>query len=343
MNGNQVDAVVLWVDGGDPVWIAEKNKHLGKTESTIDASAVRYRDWGILKYWFRAIEKNMSWINRVFFVTNGQFPEWLNLKCSKLRFVRHSDYMPEEYLPTFSANPIELNLHRIDDLSEHFVFFNDDMFVMNAVEESDFFQNGLPKYPASLHSIVPLSGKSEEIMSHIYVNDMTLINKNFNIKELRKNGKIWFNPVKVGLRNALISAFLANHNGYVGFYNHHLPVPFRKSTLQEVWRKEGKVLHETSMNKFRSATDVNQYLFRYWELARQSFVPIQERKLGRYFVIHNDIEELKNILEDYKGKMICLNDSDIDDACDDETFNSIRSELVNDFQSKFPEKSIFEL
>ena len=55
-----IDFVVLWVDGGDPAWLAEKNRYLeqetGK-KMQVDASAARYRDWEILHYWFRAVEK----------------------------------------------------------------------------------------------------------------------------------------------------------------------------------------------------------------------------------------------------------------------------------------------
>src|SRR5699024_11364528 len=48
------------------------------------------------------------------------------------------------YLPTFSTRPIEFNFHRIEGLTEHFVYFNDDMFITKRVEKDDFFKNGLP-------------------------------------------------------------------------------------------------------------------------------------------------------------------------------------------------------
>ena len=47
--------------------------------------------------------------------------------------------MPEEYLPTFNSAAIELNLHRIEGLSENFVFFNDDMYLIQDVKPDDFF------------------------------------------------------------------------------------------------------------------------------------------------------------------------------------------------------------
>ena len=52
-----IDFVVTWVDGEDPAWCAQKAEWLAKvdTEATTDwlAGDKRYRDWGLLRYWFR--------------------------------------------------------------------------------------------------------------------------------------------------------------------------------------------------------------------------------------------------------------------------------------------------
>ena len=53
-------------------------------------------------------------------------------------------YNTEKYLPTFNANTIELNLHRIEGLAEQFVYFNDDMFITDHVKPEDFFRDGHP-------------------------------------------------------------------------------------------------------------------------------------------------------------------------------------------------------
>ncbi|MBR6908270.1 hypothetical protein IKN40_07520 [bacterium] len=86
------------------------------------------------------MEKFTPWVNNVFFVTCGHYPSWLNLNHPKLKFIKHEDYIPKEYLPTFCSHTIELNFHRIKELSEHFVYFNDDTFIINHMRESDFFE-----------------------------------------------------------------------------------------------------------------------------------------------------------------------------------------------------------
>mgnify|MGYP000949357810 FL=1 len=128
----KIDFVVSWVDGNDPEWIAEKNKFSPGINKTFNTN-IRYRDYGLFKYWFRSIEKYAPWVNKIYVVTSGQKPEWLNIHADKIVFVKHSDFIPEEYLPTFNSNAIELNLHRIKGLSENFVLFYDDMYLINDV------------------------------------------------------------------------------------------------------------------------------------------------------------------------------------------------------------------
>ena len=101
----KIDFVIPWVDGNDPAWQEERRKY--KPDTGADASAARYRDMGILKYWFRAVEAYAPWVNRIHFITWGHLPEWMNTDHPKLHIVNHKDYIPAEYLPTFNANPIE--------------------------------------------------------------------------------------------------------------------------------------------------------------------------------------------------------------------------------------------
>ena len=122
-----IDVVVPWVDGSDSKWIREKNKY---SPDRIDDSnsANRFRDWGLMKYWFRGIEKYIPWFHKLYFVTWGHIPDFLNIDYPRLQIVRHEEYIPHEWLPTFSSHTIELNVHRISGLAEHFIYFNDDTY-----------------------------------------------------------------------------------------------------------------------------------------------------------------------------------------------------------------------
>lgn len=135
-----IDCVILWVDGSDPEWIAQKNKYAGIKIENVDNKEDRYRDWDTLKYLFRGIEKYASWFRKVFLVTCGQIPEWIDTSYPKLEIVFHEEFIPEQYLPTFNSHTIELNLHRIKELSNEFVYFNDDMFILRKTRPTDFFK-----------------------------------------------------------------------------------------------------------------------------------------------------------------------------------------------------------
>ena len=165
----KIDFVILWVDSNDPIWQNEFRSYLRQSQSTDDIRNIRYRNWENLRYWFRGVEKFAPWVNKVHFITCGQIPDWLNIKAPKLHFVKHSDYIPEEYLPTFSTNSIQLNLHRIEGLSEHFVLFDDDVFLIDKVKPERFFRNGLPCDKAALNALSP-----EPFMHLVYNNNTSL-------------------------------------------------------------------------------------------------------------------------------------------------------------------------
>ena len=61
-----VDIVIPWVDGNDEKWQKEKSKY---DSSKGDDREIRYRDWDLLQYWFRGVEKFAPWIRKVHFIT----------------------------------------------------------------------------------------------------------------------------------------------------------------------------------------------------------------------------------------------------------------------------------
>ena len=154
-----IDFVITWVDGSDPKWLTDRAKYVLEDER-IDES--RYRDWGFLRYWFRAVEANAPWVRKIHFVTYGHIPEWLDVSNSKLHIVKHEDFIDKKYLPTFNSCAIEMNLHKIPGLAEQFVYFNDDMFLNKPVKPEFFFKDGLPKDSFVLKmSATKIRGSSE--------------------------------------------------------------------------------------------------------------------------------------------------------------------------------------
>ena len=132
-----MDIVITYVNGLDPVWQREYEEHTNQP-----VLEKRFRDWGTLRYLFRGIEFNMPFIRKVHLVVarDSQVPEWINR--DEVHIVLHKDIIPAEHLPTFNSNTIEMHLHRIEDLDEEYLYFNDDIFPMKPCRPTDFFRGG---------------------------------------------------------------------------------------------------------------------------------------------------------------------------------------------------------
>lgn len=326
----KIDFVIAWVDGNDKEWQDERRQY--QSGETQDNTEVRFRDWDNLEYWFRAVEKYAPWVNKIHFLTWGHLPKWLDVTNPKLSIVKHTDYIPKEYLPTFNSHTIELNMHRIPGLSEHFVYFNDDMFLTNTVKETDFFKNGLPRDSFALNVIC----YGSDTAGYFNTNDMMVVNSHFNKVEQQKiYWKKWFS-YKNGMKNVLRTALLMSWRWFAGFYYGHLPENYLKSTLEEVWQCEHDTLDRTCRSVFREDTNVNQWLFKYWQLAKGTFEPISWKR-GKCYHIHDDVSEALAAIEHKTYQMICLNDTK--STTDWETK---RDQIRESFQKVLPQKSSFE-
>lgn len=330
-----IDFVILWVDGNDPKWQSEKSKYDSNFNDDSN-SANRYRDWGLLPYWFRSIEKFTPWVNKIYFVTWGHIPEFLNLQNPKLNVVKHSDFIPEEYLPTFSSHSIELNIHHIPGLSEKFVYFNDDMFIVRPMNEQAFFNKNLP---CTYGGEVPMAFQGDVgIWRHATINNMGVINDHFNkkvqIKAFRKkyinSNYRWQDNIRTFVLGALFPDY------FLGFKNLHAPGAYLKSTFEEVWKAESSLLKKTSSHKFRSADDVNQWVMLWWQIASGSFSPYNTDNLV-CSVNENTIDFLCNTIKTQSNDMICVND-----GADENSFQQLSEKLKAAFETILPEKSSFE-
>lgn len=324
----KIDFVVTWVDGSDPAWQAEKRKY----SCDGDGQTGRYRDWGLLRYWFRAVEKYAPWVDTVHFVTWGHLPAWLDTEAPKLSVVKHRDFIPEKYLPTFSSHPIELNLHRIPGLSEHFVYFNDDVYLNNVVCPEDFFRRGAPCDELRFRMIT--AETYNDIFSHILLNNVACINSCYKIRDL-STAKVF--DIKYGVPVLLNNLMFWPHHKFYGFRSFHLAQAYRKHSFEVAWQKFSDAMEETCSHKFRHFRDVSPWLIRDYQLATGNFAPQRISGYGKHLVAGNDNARIGKYLHS-KKKMLCINDS----YCDDEDFAIYSRQLQEMFQEKFPERSSFE-
>lgn len=332
----KIDFVILWVDGSDPEWLKEKAKYnLNKVKKDGVDGAIRYRDWDNLKYWFRGVEKYAPWVNNVYFITWGHLPKWLNTNHPKLKIIKHEDYIPKKYLPIFSSNPIELNINRIEELSEQFVLFNDDMFLINDVKPEDFFIDGLP---VDNYNEVNLDmGKEDPVFASILRNNYRILSERYNKRKVILSHPCKYLNYKYGFgRNIRTLKNTITKKEFIGVDNNHIYQPFLKSYFAKAWDIIHTEMDHTSSNRFRDKSDISQFLIRYFQLLDGHFIP-KGYECGKYFSISKDNQGIIDYIEGQKGKCICINDTDsnID-------FEKCKSEINSAFDKILSKKSEFE-
>lgn len=334
MQDFDVDIVVLWVDGNDPEWLKEKSAYETKDTDRESNTENRYRDWGLMKYWFRAVEKYAPWVNKVHFVTWGHVPEFLNVDYKKIHIVNHKDFMPEGSLPTYSSKALELNIHRISGLSERFMYFNDDIFFCKETKKEDFFdmETGLPK---ARFEEVPIRCMGISPWNFDNVSNIGLINKNFNKKDISSK-KYMSNACskKSGFRNIALKILIPEY--FTGFKCTHSAAPFLKSVFEEAWEKEEKALSDVTTHRFRQNGDPNQWFLQYWQLVSGKFKP--GSRIERLFdTSETNISEICDCIKNKNADLICIND-----PVNLDSYELVSGILRNTMKNVFPEKSGFE-
>lgn len=165
-----IDLVYLWVDGDDEKFKEEKHFWQKRLNITPDANNCncRYAEQEELRYSLRSVATNAPWINKIFIVTNGQVPEWLDTSNTKIKIVTHKDIMPDTILPTFNSGVIESYVAAIPDLSEYFLLANDDCFINKPVKPSFFFD----RKNRPIVRLVKCNNRNKNIEGNLYINSI---------------------------------------------------------------------------------------------------------------------------------------------------------------------------
>ncbi len=224
----EIDAVYTWVDGSDACWRAEFDEwsqREGRDRADRDLVAGRYRDNDELRYSLRSLWFGCDWVRKIFVVTADQVPAWLRLD-DRIEVVSHRDLLPDSCLPTFNSHAIEAVLHRIEGLSEHFLYFNDDVFVGRPLRPDQFFtSSGLPKV---FLSDARVSGVDDD-------------------RQLAVD-----NAAMRGRR------LLAQDFGRVpSFKPQHAPFALRRSLLEEFTKRYADEVEATIHHRFRNPDDIS--------------------------------------------------------------------------------------
>ena len=305
-----MDAVITYVDNTDLIWAEEFKKWSG-SERKESTNIARFRPWDNLKYCLRSIAKNASFIRKVHLIVSGpsQVPSWIN--TNEVNIVYHKDIIPEEYLPTFNSRTIEICMHNIKDLDEEFIYFNDDMYLIKPLSETDFFENG--KVASTLSSY------TEE-----------------GLKNAWGKADVYFSPHKRCTEKVYELLNISSDNYYL---TNHGPSPFLKSLNKELFEKLKDDILPT-LTRFRTDKDYVHFMY--------SIYTYLKHKMSNSSILTNTyisnrigIHELQKKLTSIQSKTCCIND--IFHQEERKSYENTYMEIVNDFLDMvFPNISKYE-
>ena len=387
-----VDLVYTWVDGNDPLWKAKmlRDSQQNNVRFLGNIFQTRFINYDELKYSIRSVEKHMPWINRIFIVTAGQIPSWLNKsliinsdnvekKAEKLygkyakkdvssykdekqqktvqklpispektiskdrnnesgdinrtilvskslshkieiEIVDHTDIFPNDaQLPSYNSYAIEFSIVNIKNLSEHFIYMNDDMFIGQDLKKSDFFnEDGIPLIPAfakvwhaidTAYKSAILSFSKSDMAGGQYMavltNTIYLCQKYFNRTQF-------------------------------GEYD-HTPIPLTKSLMKSLGQSFPENIEKTIYSQFRNwnNTLMQQMALLYgYQTKQANLVNINQNH--SMFFLANSKDVINNLNQMVRKqaypKMFCINND----------VPYLRSDIHNFFDKFMPFPSYFE-
>ncbi len=292
MDNKKIDIVFTYVNGFDKKHIEKRSKFIKNTNKY--NPNIRFESIDEIKYSVRSVIQNIKWINKIYIVTDEQIPPVdKNLILSgKVKIIDHKDIIPKKYLPTFFSDVIESYLHNIPNLSEIFIYNNDDYFNFNKVYKKDII----------CKNKIIFNGNIFDDKIHCLLNYLNLIFTEYRIRIYKT------------------SVLLKEKFGINKFLNAHSSFVFRKSTLKNIEKNFSNELILLRKNKFRNITSIN-YIFlainyenyinnmHFVNLNYHNSCIIKQNWMFNiiYFLIKYNIVNISFL----KKKFVCINNIDI--------------------------------
>lgn len=267
-----IDLVVPMVFPEDEEWRHDFLRyHSGEA-----CSHVRFRSWGTEELLVRCFDRYMPWLHTIYVLLarESQVRPWMG-KYSKVRVVLHREFIPEKYLPCFSSPCIEMFLGRIPDLSERFIYANDDMYPLSPLQPSDFFLDGKP----CVHFREPLFPERLNVFHRKCLNQQNMIGAPFGKHYVRT----WL-------------------------YTGHSYAPILKSVCEAVWETHGEEIEKWISPMSRNDHSFNQYIYLLYQ--RFAGLDIDHTARTQYADENKVTRSIPYLINDPEAGVVCLNDNE---------------------------------
>ncbi|MFN2395767.1 MAG: hypothetical protein ABR597_08780 [Bacteroidales bacterium] len=242
-----IDALIYWVDGSDPK-LSEKREYYLNHAQNINLRAAKptfYASNNEIKYCVLSILKFAPFVRKIFIVTDNQDPGIhadieTNFpgRSNSVIIVDHKEIFRgyEKYLPVFNSTSILSMVWRIKNLSEQFVSFNDDIFLIREVKPEDWFVNGRPVLQGEWR--IPPYKKMTGNFFKIMINKYLRGNPDYQPK------------LSFYLRQRNAALMLGFKFRY--YFHCHTPHPLNRKVAEKFFSENNELLEKNISYRFRS-------------------------------------------------------------------------------------------
>ena len=265
-----VDLVVPFVDSRDKVWQEAYTKTFGNETYNNNA---RFDNPDLFEYCIKGVDKYMPWIRKIHLIVSNieQVPEYINK--DKTHIVLHKDIIPEEYLPTFNSQTIEMFIHNIEGLSEHFIYSNDDIYPISETNKSDFFsQDGKPKI----------------IFKRRFLNEKIT----------------FYERVCSGNYRDVLSALGMPYREDSYLKTEHSMTPMILSHCKECFNKMWNYI-KVDLGPARTDKQHNQHIYSLYERFTKNYV--YDSPMFTYYDLKDEVSVMASTIENQDCQLLCLN------------------------------------
>jgi hypothetical protein len=305
-----IDMVFSWVEGSDPEFLARRAAQMSQyVAGEGDDAEARIRQIDELRYALRSVNMFAPWMRRIFIATDSRPPAWL-AEHPKITIVRAEEHFSDpNALPTYSSHAVESQLHNIPELSEYFLYSNDDMFFGRPLKASMFFSPG---------------GITR------FIEAKTRIGLGPN------------DPTRSGFENAARvnrQLIFERFGQVITRHLEHTAVPLRKSVLRQMEQEFPEDFARTQASQFRSSTDISVTNSFYHYYALMTGRAVQQEKAKVLYVNTTTREglDLLPVLRKKRGyDFFCLNDSSFPEVSAAERADGVTSFLDRYFPIPAP-------
>jgi UDP-glucose 4-epimerase len=248
-------------------------------------------------------------VRNILIATDSPAPEWL-AEHERVRLVRSEEFFEDtEVLPTHNSQGVESQLYRIDGLSEHFLYSNDDMFIGRPLGPETFFS------PGGITKFV-------EAGTRIGLGENT--------------------PHRSGFENAarMNRRLIRDRFGrLITRHLEHAATPLRRSVIAEMAEIWPDQFRATAAARFRSATDISvtNSLYHYFALLTGRAVQNPDAQvLYVDTTTYKGLGLMRGLLKRRGADFFCLNDGSFPEVGPEERARKVRSFLERYFPVPAP-------